>query len=95
MRALPCGAQAHEGVGETAAAVKALASLVRAEPQNREARQMWQRLKEQQASERGFFGGTAAGLEQMPSTRPEDRALPSAARAISRLRPLLHRPERS
>ena len=69
-------AQAHEGAGETVAALRALAKVVKADGQNREARQLWQRLKEQDARDRAFFGGTAAkpgfgGTDAPPPPPPE------------------------
>lgn len=53
-------AQAYDGTRDPRAALKALTTLIKAEPKNREARAMWEKLKTQTAEEKSFFKGIAS-----------------------------------
>ena len=57
-------AQAYDGARDPRAALKALTTLIKAEPQNREARAMWERLKVQTLEEKSFFKGIASKAKE-------------------------------
>ena len=53
-------AKAHEGEGELARAIGVLASLLKQNPQNADARKLLEALRKQQAERRGAFRGMFA-----------------------------------
>lgn len=92
-------AQAHEGRDETSAAVRALTALLKVDSQNREARQMRERLKEALARERDFYGGIGAkvgfGETDAPPPPPSSGGPEPEDALTQRIRALLDAEEKA